>query len=239
MLSWQPKCTKLMSSLYCHNPKFSHMNGNGQFRICHVLQVSGTDFYLMCYFIFASTVLHLPVTEFCERHTGDTAQDPSFTNPNIVVLLANFVSSLLFPNLLRIKSNMDWGERPWSRENTRRMVQRSPRSSCLWTRSPHHSCWPWSCLPCLYYIVREKSYKYLELSAIRKLTPGKTDLTGNASLAHKCIQGKGREKRTPQGVQSFPPTERDWPLPVWFSSIIQEESSNITITGFPLRKTYS
>lgn len=99
----KPQECQQSSAELCHHEIWR----NGQFRICHVLQASGTDFYLMCYFIFASTVLHLPVTEFCERYTRDTAQDPSFTNPNIVVLLANFVSSLLFPNLLRIKSNMD------------------------------------------------------------------------------------------------------------------------------------
>lgn len=103
-------------------------------------------FYLMC--LWGSPASHWVLWEVHKGHSTGF-----FLSPNNVVLSSYFVSSLLFPTLLRIKLNMGWEERPWSRENTR-MVQRSPHSFCIWTRSPQNSWWPWNCLPCLYYAER-------------------------------------------------------------------------------------
>lgn len=161
--------------------------------VCHVIHGSWIDFYLMCHFIFTSTEFHLPVTKFCERYTGDIAQDFSFTTPSNLVLSANF------PNCLRIRSYMGRGESAWSKRDAR-MVQRSPHSPSVWTRSPQHSSPDGlgAVCPVLHWKgKKKKKYNCLKLSEIRKLTPVKTDLKGNVSFGpYICSEMREREEDT-------------------------------------------
>lgn len=95
------------------------------------------------------------------------------------------------------------------------MVQRSPHSPSRSTRSPW--CSSHDGLEAVHLVFHCKQKKvtiawdsqklenWLQWQQISKAT---------SNLAHTCVQGKGREKRTPQRVQYFPPAERDWPLPM-------------------------